>query len=424
MNDAALLAPGATEAPAVPRRATKAGAPRRTGYPVGIVAGVVLAVLTLPITVAAIVQGANEIADWMPWVSISAAALLHVVAAFSWRRPRGALVAGAALMLVLAVIPFDPTATAAMLPSSLAFLLVVLGAARAPEARVGRAGLTIGLVGAVIVPIAHRLVVRAGPLHDDLVVQAFAAGGLAAAIVASWALGRLARSVEQRELERERARIRDAISDERRNISRDLHDVIAHSMTVMIAQAEAGGVAVKNDPDAAVASLARIAEQGRVTMSDLRAMLRVLERPEDDASLSPVPGLDALASLVEHARDEGREITLRERGDRRPLARDAELAVHRTVQEALTNAIRHRTRPLRVCVDLDWHVDRLDVAITDDGGGGPAGAEGGGRGIIGMRERVERAGGSLEIAQDRGWIVRFSVPSDPSPHSMTGVVDG
>ncbi|GGA55012.1 hypothetical protein GCM10011490_01030 [Pseudoclavibacter endophyticus] len=399
---------------------------RRVGFPVDIVSGIALAAFTLPITVASVLQAARDVEGWVPPLTIGVATLLHVASLVAWRHPRAALAAGAALMLILTALPFDAAASAAMLPSSLAFLLIVIGAARATDARLGRAALAVGLLGAVGIVAAHAVVAREGPLRDDLGIRAIAAGSLAAGVIAAWALGRLARLREQRERERESARVREAIGDERRRISRDLHDVIAHSMTVMIARAEAGGVVGRRDPAAAVTALDDIAEQGRASMSDLRAMLRVLESPDDAVSLAPAPGIDGIASLVEGARgpeSEGPAVSYEERGQRRHIARDAELAAHRTVQEALTNAIRHRRPPLRVEVIVDWRPGELVVAVADDGGGGPSGSPGGGRGLIGMRERVARAGGRLEIDRGAGWSVRAVLPLADATESRSRQAD-
>ena len=379
-----------------------------------LLGAVTLAVFVLPITVGAVVQASGEVEPWIPYATIALFSALHATSVFWWRWTGAALLCGSAIMLALAFVPFDSTATAAMLPSSLAYLLIVLGAARAADGRIGIAALAAGITGAFVIAAAHRVVVTTGPLHDNVLVELFAFAGLTAAVVAVWAIGKLVRAREVRARERAADRVREAIAAERRSISRDLHDIVAHSMTVIIAQAEAGIVAGRRNPTASTDALTRIADLGRESMRDMRSMLTVLGGGGDAAALVPAPDIDDLAVLVGGAAGLGREIFLTETGERGRLARDVELAVHRTAQEALTNAVRHVRPPVIVRVHLDWTPQRLVLEIADDGGSGPtepSRSEDTGRGLIGMRERIVRAGGTLEIARAPGWTVRATLPT-------------
>ncbi|QBR89280.1 hypothetical protein E4K62_11680 [Microbacterium wangchenii] len=380
-----------------------------------VLGSLALGVFLLPVTVAAVVQASDEPWVWTEPATIALFAGLHATSLLWSRRTRSALVAGSAIMLALAFLPLDATTTAAMLPSSLAYLLIVFGAARDPDAALGRAGLALGVAGALLIVAAHRVVVSAGPLHDDLLVDLLAFAGLTAAVVAVWAVGRLMRARDERASERAAEHVRDAIAAERRSISRDLHDIVAHSMTVMVAQAEAGIVAGRHDPAASTQALTRIADAGRESMRDMRALLNVLGEGGDAAALSPSPAIDDLTALVDGAAGPGRAISLIETGHRGRLARDAELAVHRTVQEALTNVVRHVRPPVRVQVALRWSPADLTLEIADDGGSGPLepNRTGSGRGLIGMRERVTRAGGTLEIDRSPAWRVRARFPTMP-----------
>ncbi|KAA9144629.1 sensor histidine kinase [Microbacterium lushaniae] len=378
-----------------------------------VLGSLALAVFLLPVTVAAVVQAADGAWAWTDGAAIALFAGVHTASLFWSRRTAAALVAGSAIMLTLAFLPLDATTSAAMLPSSLAYLLIVFGAARDPRPGLGKAALALGVAGALLIVAAHRVVATSGPLHDDLLVDVFAFAGLTAAVVAVWAVGRLLRARDARERERAAEHIREAIAAERRSISRDLHDIVAHSMTVMIAQAEAGIVAGRRDPAASAQALGRIADAGRESMRDMRALLNVLGEGGDAAALAPTPAIDDLTALVEGAAGPGRAISLTETGPRGTLARDAELAVHRTVQEALTNVVRHVRPPVHVQVTLAWTPRALVLEVTDDGGSGAAEPTraGGGRGLIGMRERITRAGGTLEVTRSPAWTVRaeFSV---------------
>ena len=378
-----------------------------------LVGGVALAVFVLPITIGALVQLSDGVAPWIPYATAALFIVLHATAAVGWRWPAMTLCLGSAIMLALAFLPLDATTTAAMLPSSLAFLLIVLFAARTADPRVGIAALALGIAGALVIVTAHRIVVQAGPMQDTL-VDLLAFVGLSLAVVAVWAIGRLVRARDVRSRERAADRVRAAIAAERRSISRDLHDIVAHTMTVMIAQAEAGIIDARRDPSASVHTLARVAELGRESMRDMRAMLTVLDDGGDAAALVPAPDMANLGVLVEGAAGPGREVTLLETGTPTRLARDVELAVYRTVQEALTNVVRHVRPPVIVRVHLDWTPGLLVLEIADDGGSGinesPRG-EGAGRGLIGMRERVERAGGTLEVSRAPGWTVRATLPT-------------
>jgi signal transduction histidine kinase len=218
------------------------------------------------------------------------------------------------------------------------------------------------------------------------------------AFVAAYALGAIARS--RRELiatlearaRRLAADYAEAASRERERIARDMHDILAHSVSLMVVQAEAGPVVVRSDPARAVSVFDAIADAGRDALAQLRRALGVL-RPES-GSRAPQPGLDALGSLVEQARGAGLLAALDERGDPRPVAPDTAVAAYRVVQEALTNVVKH-ARAGRVDVRLDWSATALRLEVRDDGRGGNGRTASGGRGLIGMRERVAACGGTL-----------------------------
>lgn len=217
-----------------------------------------------------------------------------------------------------------------------------------------------------------------------------------------------------RRLERERAAdTARARAEERSRIARDMHDILAHAVSLMVVQAEAGPVVVRKDPERAEATFDTIAATGRDAMVQLRKILGVLkeERPDGEGvQLLPQPSVTALPALVERVREStGLRAELRTTGVPRPLSSDTEVAAYRVVQEALTNTVKH-ARASRAVVALDWAEERMTVTVTDDGRG-PS-AQAGGHGLIGIRERAAACGGSAETGAgpDGGFRVVVRLP--------------
>ncbi|MGA5521243.1 sensor histidine kinase [Streptomyces pseudogriseolus] len=239
-------------------------------------------------------------------------------------------------------------------------------------------------------------------------------------LVAAYALGVLTRvqraytaELEDRagRLERERAAdTARARAEERARIARDMHDILAHAVSLMVVQAEAGPVVVRKDPDRAEATFDTIASTGREAMAQLRRILGVLkeEAPTGEAgSRLPQPSVTALPELVRQVRQStGLHAELRTSGTPRPLSSDTEVAAYRVVQEALTNTVKH-ARASRALVELDWADDHVSVTVTDDGRGPSAGS--GGHGLIGIRERAGACGGSAETGGAPGGGFRVAV---------------
>lgn len=206
------------------------------------------------------------------------------------------------------------------------------------------------------------------------------------------------------------------VSDERNRIARELHDVVAHSVSVMVIQAAAARRNLDAAPDRSREALATIEETGRTTMTELRGLLGVLrERDAPGAELAPQPTLDDLKRLV--GDDHGLPIRLRVEGDVHDLPPGVAVTAYRLVQEALTNVRRHAGTVGRVDVGLRRAADRLELDVSDDGRGAAADASGPGYGLVGMRERVTALGGELEAGPQRGggWRVAVSLPLDRGP---------
>ncbi|MDG4820721.1 sensor histidine kinase [Asanoa sp. WMMD1127] len=222
----------------------------------------------------------------------------------------------------------------------------------------------------------------------------------------AYALGAIARSrrgliadLEAR-AEQLAADYTQAAARERQRIARDMHDILAHSVSLIVVQAEAGPVVVRRDPARAEQAFDAIADAGRDALTQLRRTLGVLR--SEPASRAPQPGLDGIPPLVEQARVAGLAVTYAELGTRRPVPADTAVAAYRVVQEALTNVVRH-ARAGRAEVGLRWAADALEIEVRDDGRGPARRTAPGGHGLIGMRERVDACGGTLRAgAADDG----------------------
>jgi signal transduction histidine kinase len=225
-------------------------------------------------------------------------------------------------------------------------------------------------------------------------------------------LGRIAYNRRRRIVgERERA-AHDAVVAERSRIARELHDAVAHAMSVMVVQAGAARTVIDRDTEAAKAAIARVEESGRDGLTEMRRLIGILTDPGTGADLAPQPGLAQLDALLETVRSAGVSVEAVTRGQPRPLPPTADLTAYRVVQEALTNVVKH-AGGAHARVLLDWSADALAIEVADDGRGGAADAGGGhGHGLIGMRERVALYGGSLETGArpGGGFAVRVRLP--------------
>ena len=222
--------------------------------------------------------------------------------------------------------------------------------------------------------------------------------------LAAFLLGTLARTARERtgvlaeravRLEREQAaHAARAAAEERARIARDMHDVLAHAVSLMIVQAEAGPVVVRSDPARAEQAFDAIAAAGRDAMVQLRRTLGVLKEDQDEGVRAPQPTVATLPDLIARVGRTDLRVELHNDGLPRPLLPDTDVAAHRIVQEALTNAVKHAAAS-SVTVRLDWTGDDLLISVTDDGRGA-GDDETSGHGLIGIRERAASCGGEAE----------------------------
>jgi signal transduction histidine kinase len=214
-------------------------------------------------------------------------------------------------------------------------------------------------------------------------------------------------------LEREHElRTNEALAEERARIARELHDLVAHNVSLMVVQAGAERHAVGEDQANTREALASIETAGRQALTEARRLLGVLRRKDEREELEPQPSVDHIDILIEHVQRAGLPVTLTVEGKRVPLPAGLDLCAYRVVQEGLTNALKHAGQA-HAEVLLQYATNALDIEVRDDGRG-PARTNGAspGHGLIGMRERVALYDGSLEAGPrpGGGFQIRAHLP--------------
>jgi signal transduction histidine kinase len=212
-------------------------------------------------------------------------------------------------------------------------------------------------------------------------------------------------------LQRERAEQAQAVAEERARIARELHDVVAHSVSATVVQAEAAEEVLSDAPDRARESLVRIQDTGREALGEMRRLLGVMRGGAESGEVAPQPRLADVERLVEETRADDLPVELTVQGRRRELSPGIELSAYRIVQEALTNVRKHAGRSAKARVVVRYGEAALELEISDDGRGARAG-DGHGQGLIGMRERVAFFGGEFGAGPgaNGGFVVRARFP--------------
>jgi signal transduction histidine kinase len=225
-----------------------------------------------------------------------------------------------------------------------------------------------------------------------------------AVIVVPALLGRMTYN-RRRRLARDReVAAREAVLDERARIARELHDVVAHHMSVMVVQAGAARAVGERDPAAAAEALRQIEASGRTGLAEMRRLLEVLKSGEEGDGRAPQPGLAQLNDLIEGMRATGMLVEAEVAGPPRPLPPGVDLSAYRIVQEALTNSLKH-AGGASAHVLVRYETDAVELEVVDDGPGPPpsdANGAAAGHGLIGMRERVQLFGGELDAGSRAG----------------------
>jgi signal transduction histidine kinase len=219
------------------------------------------------------------------------------------------------------------------------------------------------------------------------------------------------RRATEAQLESERAQAAAAIVAERARIARELHDVIAHAISVMVVQARGGRRVLRDAPEDSAEAFAAIERTGHEALDEMRRLLGMLRRGDEELVLAPQPSLRELDRLVEQMRAAGLPVKLTVEGQPRDLPPGVELSAFRIVQEALTNSLRH-AGPARAHVVVRYGESVLELLIADDGAGVPAPGSDPGYGLIGMRERVSVYGGELQAGRQSGggYALRVRLP--------------
>ncbi len=353
-----------------------------------------------------------------------AAAVLFVLAtsapvALRRRYPVGAFAAVVAIggPAVLALgSPFGP---------DLAIVILLYTVAAYRPRRVSVVALAAFLAGALVTILMWT------PAHvDSLFPIAGVAAIFAGPALLAWLLGDSMqwrrgyyRGLEERaaRLEHERdAQAQIAVAAERARIARELHDVVAHHVSVMVVQADGAAYALETSPERTRQALAAISGTGRQALTEMRRLLGILRSADDGAELAPQPGVEQLAGLLEQARAAGLPVSFAVEGVPRVLPPGPALAAYRVVQESLTNARKHGGPTVTAAVTLRFCDDQLVIKVTDDGRrpalAGAGRGDGRGHGLIGMRERVEVHGGAVTAGPcPGGWRVTATLPVPAEP---------
>jgi signal transduction histidine kinase len=367
------------------------------------IAGALTAYAGIDVWVRAVVPGPRVVA----FLGLAA---MTVPLGFRRRWPLGvSVVSMAALAVETLVARGAPEGGVVLLP----VLLVLYTVAVHESIRRALVGASVALVAVVVQTVQDPEIAGVG---DIVLVDGFFLGILG---TAAWLVGRYVRSrlhveahLQDRasSLERDTAELAAVVAAERGRIARELHDVIAHTVSVMGIQAAAAGEVLEHDPARARAALESIQATGRDAVDELRRLLAVLRDDSAAADLRPQPGLGRLEELVANAADAGLDVELSIAGAARPLPAGLELAAYRIVQEALTNVRKHAAaRTARVVVD--YRPGALELLVEDEGTGTshPVGT---GHGLVGMRERAELYGGCLDagVRPTGGYAVRAVLP--------------
>ncbi|MDT0404194.1 sensor histidine kinase [Streptomyces edwardsiae] len=351
----------------------------------------------------------------LPALTVPVMLLLSLVVALRRRMPERMLI------LALAVGVGQLITDVAPMPADFALLVIVYTVAAVGARWSSRLALSAALVAAPLAQLRW-------PNHEANTVENIAITVFQAVPFAlAWVLGDSIRTrrayfaqLEERaaRLEKEReAQAKVAVAAERARIARELHDVVAHNVSVMVVQADGAAYVLDAAPDQAKKALETISSTGRQALAEMRRLLGVLRTGEhqEAGEYVPQPDVQQIEDLVEQCRGSGLPVDFKVEGTPRPLPSGVELTAYRIVQEALTNTRKHGGSDVGASVRLVYFDDGLGLLVEDDGKGAPhelyeeGGFDGQGHGLIGMRERVGMVGGTLDAGPRPGGGFRISV---------------
>jgi len=345
------------------------------------------------------------------WAGVLVTLVVFLPLGLRRRFPLSVLAAVAASSLLLELALGDPAnGKQYSFEVFVAWLIVAYSTAAHTDGRRHRVAVLIALTAAVIWVLWSY---AAGADDQNTVPSIFFAA-------VAWFAGRAMRRRQQlvdlmaertRQLERDREeRVRTMVAEERGRIARELHDVVAHSVSVMVIQAQAGPRLVE-DPARTTSAFEAIEASGREALVELRRLLGILRTGDEQLAIGPQPGLASLDGLVGQMGESGLAIEVHIEGEPVVLPPGVDLSAYRIVQEALTNTLRH-AGDARARVGVRYSPSALELEIVDDGAGAPAKVNGSGHGLIGMRERTALYGGRLDAGPrpGGGYCVRARLP--------------
>jgi signal transduction histidine kinase len=347
---------------------------------------------------------------YRPWNALLQVAL---VVPLIWRRRAPFLV-----LTILSAVALLQWSTTRDLPADVALLIALFTVAVYDTPRRALVGTAVLEVGAIMASIRW---VPGGDVRKSLV---FLTGMVAAPLFVGMTLrtwraymDSLVERTNQLEFERDQ-QAQLAAAAERSRIAREMHDVVAHNVSIMVTLADGARLVATSDPVRAGEAMEEVAATGRLALTDMRQLVGVLRTDEHSADRQPQPDLAGLPALIDGVRGTGLEVALRQSGRRFDLPPGAALTVYRIVQESLTNVLKHAQRPSRVSVALTFEQPVVEISVRDDGQ--PSRPRSEGHGLGGMRERAAAYGGTVVVgpAAEGGWEVNarllVDVGRDPS----------
>jgi len=329
-----------------------------------------------------------------------------MLAPLIWRRTHPELV----FFGVCAVAVLQWLGGVQLMPGNVGLLVALYAISVYGDVRLSRIALGIGGLGVLMATSRYWA-------NSDWKQQVTMMVALGALVFGVWAFGERRRTrglyvaqLEERAAQLERDRDREAklaVGNERTRIAREIHDVVAHGLSIMIVQADGGLYAADQSPDAAKKALATIGDTGRASLTEMRKMLGLLKQDEqhdlDPNQPRPQPGVSSLPELIDNVREAGLNVTYDITGEPRDLPALLGLTAYRIVQEGLTNTLKHAGPGARTSVTLDFGREMLTVVVTDDGrGAGVAPSADPGHGLVGMRQRASVSGGTVSAGPKAG----------------------
>lgn len=354
--------------------------------------------------------------------SLGAFLAVALVLPLAWRRTNpvisAVVVHSFALLHWIAGIPL-------LFPADFAILIAIYSVAGHGPRWASRLGLASGAIGALMLGATFAR------LYSSYFAGAAYTFTALALVLAAWAMGTMRAARRERwealanravQLERESEQQgRLAIAAERARIAREMHDVVAHSLSIIVAQADGGRYAAETRPELASQALETISETGRAALADMRKILGVLRSDNgEDANTAPQPSMADIRQLIQQSKDAGMRISFAEVGAARTLPPGAEMALYRVCQESLTNIRKHAGPDPNVTVALNWEPSSVRLLILDDGRGAAAATDTVGHGLLGIRERAGIFGATVTMGPrpGGGFQVEFELPL-PEKHVPT-----